>query len=55
MNPQVLISQLSEVSVEVRISKTGMAKAEKGDLVSKPQIVAVGASKVRLLIDQAIQ
>jgi len=55
MNPQMPISQLPEVSVEVRISKTGMAKAETGDLISKPKIVTVGTSKVRLLIDQAIQ
>jgi len=55
MNPQMPISQLPEVSVEVRISKTGMAKAEPGDLISKPKIVTVGTSKVRLLIDQAIQ
>lgn len=55
MNPQMPISQLPEVSVEVRISKTGMAKAETGDLISQPKIVTVGTSKVRLLIDQAIQ
>jgi len=55
MNPQMPISQLPEVSVEVRISKTGMAKAETGDLISKPKIVTVGTSKVRLLIDQVIQ
>ena len=48
MNPNKRISQLSEVSVEVRISKTGMAKAESGDLMSAAQTVKLGASKVNI-------
>ena len=55
MNPNVLLSQLSEVSIEVRISKTGMAKAEAGDLISSPKTIQVGASNVLLLVDQVRQ
>lgn len=52
MSPNVLISQLPEISVEVRISKTGMAMPEPGDLISAPQTVKVGSSNIRLLINQ---
>lgn len=52
MNPSALISALPQVSVEVRISKTGMAMPESGDLISAPQTIAVGASNTRLLIKQ---
>ena len=52
MNPNALISQLPEVSVEVRISKTGMAMPEAGDLISAPQTIKVGEGKARLLINQ---
>lgn len=52
MNPNKRISQLSEVTVEVRISKTGMAKAESGDLISATQTVKVGSSKLHILVNQ---
>ena len=52
MNPAAPLSQLTEASVEVRISKTGMAKPEAGDLISSAQTIKVGAKDVRLLVDQ---
>jgi cytochrome c-type biogenesis protein CcmH len=52
MNPSAPLSQLSEASVEVRISKTGMAKPEAGDLISSAQTIKVGTNNVRLLVDQ---
>lgn len=52
MNPNALISQLPEVSVEVRISKTGMAMPESGDLISTPQTIKVGTTNARLMINQ---
>ncbi|OYY21676.1 MAG: c-type cytochrome biogenesis protein CcmI [Polynucleobacter sp. 24-46-87] len=52
MSPNALISQLPEVSVEVRISKSGMAMPESGDLISAPQTIKVGTTNARLLIDQ---
>jgi cytochrome c-type biogenesis protein CcmH len=55
MNPSAPISKLSDVSIEVRISKTGMAKAEEGDLISSVQTVKVGSNQVKLLVDQVRQ
>lgn len=55
MNPSAPISKLSDVSIEVRISKTGMAKAEAGDLISAVQTVKVGSNQVKLLVDQVRQ
>jgi cytochrome c-type biogenesis protein CcmH len=55
MNPSAPLSQLSEASIEVRISKTGMAKPEVGDLISTVQVAKVGASNIRLVIDQVRQ
>jgi cytochrome c-type biogenesis protein CcmH len=55
MNPAAPLSQLSEASIEVRISKTGMAKPEAGDLISNAQTIKVGAKDARLLIDQVRQ
>ncbi len=52
MSPNALISELPQVLVEVRISKTGMAMPESGDLISAPQTIKVGTSNTRLLINQ---
>ncbi len=52
MSPNALISQIPEVSVEVRISKTGMAMPEPGDLISAPQTIKVGTTNARLVIGQ---
>lgn len=55
MNPSAPLSKLTEVSIEVRISKTGMAKPETGDLISVAKTIKVGAENVRLLVDQERQ
>ena len=55
MNPNAPLSKLTEVSIEVRISKTGMAKPETGDLISAAKTINVGAENVRLLVDQVRQ
>jgi cytochrome c-type biogenesis protein CcmH len=52
MNPQSPISAAREVEVEARISKSGMAKAEPGDLISAPQTVKVGSRGVALRVAQ---
>ena len=52
MSPTARISALKEVSVEARISKTGLAKPESGDLISSAQIVKVGAGNVKIAVDQ---
>lgn len=55
MNPSAPLSKLTEATIEVRISKTGMAKPEAGDLISSVQTVKVGSTNVRLLVDQVRQ
>jgi cytochrome c-type biogenesis protein CcmH len=52
MNPNAPLSKQSEVTLEVRISRTGMAKQEAGDLISAVQTVQVGASNVQLIVNQ---
>ena len=50
MNKQSPISAAKEVEVEARISKTGMAMPEPGDLISAVQTVKVGSSGVALRV-----
>jgi cytochrome c-type biogenesis protein CcmH len=52
MSPQARISMSSQVEVEARISKSGMAQPESGDLISAVQIVKLGASGVKLQINK---
>lgn len=51
MSPQALISTAGTVEVEARISKSGMAQAESGDLVSAVQTVKVGTNGVALRVN----
>ncbi len=51
MSPQARISTASTVEVEARISKSGMAQAEPGDLISAVQTVKVGANGIRLQVN----
>ncbi|MGI9133580.1 MAG: c-type cytochrome biogenesis protein CcmI [Rhodoferax sp.] len=51
MNPQSLLSTAGQVEVEIRISKTGMAMPQAGDLLSAAQTVKVGASGLKLRVD----
>jgi cytochrome c-type biogenesis protein CcmH len=51
MNPQSLLSTAGQVDIDVRISKTGMAMPEPGDLLSPMQTVKVGASGLKLVVD----
>jgi cytochrome c-type biogenesis protein CcmH len=55
MNPNAPLSKLTEVSIEVRISRLGMAKPESGDLISSTKTIKVGSQNVRLLVDQVRQ
>jgi len=52
MSPNALISNLSEATIEVRISKAGQAKAETGDLYSNMQTVKLGTSNLKIVVDQ---
>jgi cytochrome c-type biogenesis protein CcmH len=52
MSPQARISMSAQIEVEARISKSGMAQAESGDLISTVQTVKVGASGVKLQVNK---
>ena len=52
MNPQATLSAAGTVEVQARISHTGMAMPESGDLISAAQTVQVGAKGLRLQVDQ---
>jgi cytochrome c-type biogenesis protein CcmH len=52
MSPQALISAAKEVDIEARISKSGLAKPEPGDLISSVQTVKVGSKDVALKVGQ---
>ena len=50
MSPQARISLASEVDVEARISKSGMAQPEPGDLISVVQTVKVGTQGLKIRV-----
>jgi cytochrome c-type biogenesis protein CcmH len=52
MSPDHTISKAAAVSIEARISKTGMATAQPGDLLSAPRTVKLGATGIQLVVDQ---
>ena len=52
MTPDALISNLSEATIEVRISKSGQAKAEPGDLYSEIMTVKIGTNNLKVVVDQ---
>jgi cytochrome c-type biogenesis protein CcmH len=52
MSPQALLSAAKEVDIEARISKSGLAKPEPGDLISSVQTVKVGSKDVSLKVAQ---
>lgn len=51
MSPQARISSATQVEVEARVSKTGMAQPEPGDLMSAVQTVKVGAKGITLQVN----
>jgi cytochrome c-type biogenesis protein CcmH len=50
MSPQARMSMASEVEVEARISKSGMAQPEPGDLISAVQTVKVGTQGLKIRV-----
>jgi cytochrome c-type biogenesis protein CcmH len=52
MSPQAKLSGASQVEVEARVSKSGQAVPEPGDLMSAVQVVKVGAKDVALQVAQ---
>jgi cytochrome c-type biogenesis protein CcmH len=55
MSPQARLSSATEVNVEARISKSGQAMPEPGDLISAVRTVKVGARDVNLQVAQVRQ
>ncbi len=55
MSPDRLLSQFTELQIEARISQSGQAMPQPGDLFGPAQTVKLGASKVVLKIDQVRQ
>jgi cytochrome c-type biogenesis protein CcmH len=54
MAPGVKLSAFSEVTVEARISKSGNAKAQTGDLTGQSAALKPGASKVAITISRVV-
>lgn len=52
MSPDMKISSAATVEVEARVSKSGQALPQKGDLYSAVQTVKLGASGIKLKVDQ---
>ena len=52
MSPQARISGASQVEVEARISKSGLAQPEPGDLISAVQTVKVGTGGIVLQVNK---
>ncbi|MFI4981130.1 MAG: c-type cytochrome biogenesis protein CcmI [Nevskiales bacterium] len=54
LNPEMKISSVAEVKVEARISKSGQAMPQQGDLVGESSILKLGATNVNITIDRAV-
>jgi len=52
MSPDHKVSKFTELLVEARISKTGQAMAQAGDLLSAAQTIPVGTKDLRLVVDR---
>ena len=55
MDPNSRLSSVREIEVEARISKSGLAKQEPGDLLSQAQTVKLGADGVALRVAKVVQ
>jgi cytochrome c-type biogenesis protein CcmH len=55
MSPEMRLSTVKEVKVTARISKSGNAMTQPGDLQALPATVAVGAKGVKLDISEAVR
>lgn len=55
MSPSAKLSQASTAQLEVRVSRSGMAGAQAGDLLGVKPDVPVGAEKVDVLVDTVVK
>jgi len=54
MSPMAKLSAASAVRIEARVSRSGGATPQPGDLVGTSGIVKPGASGVKILIDKVL-
>ncbi|OIQ99066.1 cytochrome c-type biogenesis protein CcmH precursor [mine drainage metagenome] len=54
LNPQLKLSGAKEVKVEARISKSGNATPQRGDLIGASAVVKPGAKGVDIVIERAV-
>lgn len=54
MNPNMKLSSFAEVVISARITKTGRAMPESGDLQGFSSIIKMGDQNVSILIDQEV-
>ncbi|HSS27302.1 MAG TPA: c-type cytochrome biogenesis protein CcmI, partial [Usitatibacter sp.] len=54
MSPMAKISSASAVRIEARVSRSGGAAPQSGDLVGTSDIVKPGASGVKIVIDKVL-
>lgn len=54
MRPDMKISKFAEVVVGARISKTGNAMPQSGDLKGSSSVIKVGAQELKIIIDSAV-
>ena len=55
MDPNSRLSSAREIEVEARISRSGLARQEPGDLLSQAQTVKLGADGVALRVAKVVQ
>ncbi|MET0336032.1 MAG: c-type cytochrome biogenesis protein CcmI [Rhizobacter sp.] len=53
MSPEAKLSSAAEVRIEARISRSGSATPQSGDLIGSSAVLKPGASGVQVVIDQA--
>jgi cytochrome c-type biogenesis protein CcmH len=54
MSPEFRISGAKEVRIEARISKSGNAMPQAGDLVGASGVVKPGARDVKIVVDKVL-
>ncbi|HSW84809.1 MAG TPA: c-type cytochrome biogenesis protein CcmI, partial [Usitatibacter sp.] len=54
MSPQWNLSRASDVRIEARVSKSGNAAPQPGDVVGTSAVVKPGARDVRIVIDKVL-
>ena len=54
MSPELRLSKFAKIRIEARVSKSGNAAPQPGDLQGASEVVSVGARDLRVVIDKAL-